>query len=66
MNSNPAMRFKPALTNDDLTVIQDRSVDSPDVHLLLWEVARLRTAYPPECASLRLYCLTAQWFRLPK
>jgi hypothetical protein len=64
MNSNPAMCFKPALTNDDLTVIQDRSADSPDVHVLLWEVAR--TAYPPECAGLCLYCLTAQWFRLPK
>jgi hypothetical protein len=42
MNSNPAMRFKPALTKDDLTAIQERSADSPDVRALLWEVARLR------------------------
>ena len=36
------MRFKPALTKDDLKAIQDRSPDSPDVRALLWEVARLR------------------------
>ena len=42
MNSNPAMRFKPALTKDDLKAIQDRSPDSPHVRALLWEVARLR------------------------
>ena len=42
MNSNPAMRFKPALTKDDLKAIQDRNPDSPDVRALLWEVARLR------------------------
>jgi len=42
MNSNPAMRFKPALTKDDLTAIQERSAESPDVRALLWEVARLR------------------------
>lgn len=42
MNSNPAMRFKPALTKDDLKAIQDRNLDSPDVRALLWEVARLR------------------------
>jgi hypothetical protein len=42
MNSNPAMRFKPALTRDDLTAIQERSAESPDVRTLLWEVARLR------------------------
>jgi hypothetical protein len=35
MNSNPAMRFKPALTKDDLTAIQERSADSPDVRALL-------------------------------
>jgi hypothetical protein len=42
MNSNPAMRFKRALTKDDLKAIQDRNQDSPDVRALLWEVARLR------------------------
>jgi len=42
MNSNPAMRFKPALTKDDLKAIQDRNSDLPDVRELLWEVARLR------------------------
>jgi hypothetical protein len=42
MNSNPTMRFKPALTKDDLTAIQERSADSLDVRVLLWEVARLR------------------------
>jgi hypothetical protein len=42
MNSNAAMRFKPALTKDDLTAIQERSADAPDVRMLLWEVARLR------------------------
>jgi len=42
MNSNPAMRFKPGLSKDDLTAIQDRSANSPDVRALLWEVARLR------------------------
>jgi hypothetical protein len=42
MNSNPEMRFKPALTKDDLTAIQERSADLPDVRVLLWEVARLR------------------------
>lgn len=36
------MRFKPALTRDDLTAIQDHNPDSPDVRALLWEVARLR------------------------
>jgi hypothetical protein len=36
------MRFKPALTKDDLKAIQDRNPDSPDVRALLWEVARLR------------------------
>jgi hypothetical protein len=42
MNSIPAMRFKRALTKDDLKAIQDRNPDSPDVRALLWEVARLR------------------------
>ena len=42
MNSNLAMRFKRALTKDDLTAIQERSIHSPDVRALLWEVARLR------------------------
>lgn len=42
MNSNLATRFKPALTKNDLTAIQVRSADSPDVRALLWEVARLR------------------------
>jgi hypothetical protein len=42
MNSNLATRFKSALTRDDLTAIQERSADSPDVRALLWEVARLR------------------------
>jgi hypothetical protein len=42
MNSNRAMRLKPALTKNDLTDIQERSADSPDVRALLWEVARLR------------------------
>jgi hypothetical protein len=42
MNSNPAMRFKRALTKADLTAIQERNVDSPDMRALLWEVARLR------------------------
>ncbi|WP_343024461.1 hypothetical protein [Massilia sp. MP_M2] len=42
MNSNPAMRFKSALTKDELKTIQDRNPDSPDVRALLWEVARLR------------------------
>ena len=42
MNSNPAMRFKPALTKDDLTANQERSAESRDVRALLWEVARLR------------------------
>jgi hypothetical protein len=42
MNSNPTTRFKPALTKDDLTAIQERSADSLDVRVLLWEVARLR------------------------
>jgi hypothetical protein len=55
MNSNPAMCFKPALTNDDLTVIQDRSADSPDVHVLLWEVARLR-APPIHLSALACVC----------
>jgi hypothetical protein len=55
MNSNPAMCFKPALTNDDLTVIQDRSADSPDVHVLLWEVARLR-APPIHMSALACVC----------
>jgi hypothetical protein len=36
------MRFKPALTKDDLKAIQDRNLDSSDVRALLWEVARLR------------------------
>lgn len=36
------MRFKPALTKDDLRAIQDRNPDAPDVRALLWEVARLR------------------------
>jgi hypothetical protein len=39
MNSNPAMRFKPALTNDELTALQGRSADLPDARSLLWEVA---------------------------
>jgi hypothetical protein len=42
MNSIPAMRFRPALTKDDLKAIQDRNPDSPDARALLWEVARLR------------------------
>lgn len=42
MNSKSAMRFKPALTRADLTAIQGRNPDSPDVRTLLWEVARLR------------------------
>jgi hypothetical protein len=42
MNSNPAMRVEPALTKNDLIVIQDRSAGSPDVHVLLWEMTRLR------------------------
>ena len=42
MNSITAMRFKRALTKDDLKAIQDRNPDSPDVRALLWEVARLR------------------------
>jgi hypothetical protein len=42
MNSNPIMRFKPALTKEDLKAVQDRNLDSPDVRALLWEVARLR------------------------
>jgi hypothetical protein len=42
MNSNPAMRFKRALTKADLTAIQERNADSPDVRAMLWEVARLR------------------------
>jgi len=42
MNSNPAVRFKRALTKADLTEIQERSVDSPDMRAVLWEVARLR------------------------
>lgn len=36
------MRFKRALTKAELTAIQERSADSPDVRALLWEVARLR------------------------
>jgi len=36
------MRFKRALTKDDLKGIQDRNPDSPDVRALLWVVARLR------------------------
>lgn len=36
------MRFKLALTKEDLKSIQDRNPDSPDVRALLWEVARLR------------------------
>jgi hypothetical protein len=36
------MRFKPVLTKDDLTAIQERSADAPDVRALLWGVARLR------------------------
>ena len=36
------MRFKRALTRADLTAIQERNADSPDVRMLLWEVARLR------------------------
>jgi len=36
------MRFKRALTRDDLKAIQDCNPDSPDVRALLWEVARLR------------------------
>jgi hypothetical protein len=42
MNSDPAIRFKRALTKSDLTAIQERNADSPDVRALLWEVARLR------------------------
>jgi len=41
------MRFKPALTKYDLTAIQGRSADSPDVRALLWEVARLRALALP-------------------
>jgi len=37
------MPFKPPLTKDQLREIQDRNVDSPDVRMLLWEVARLRS-----------------------
>ncbi len=36
------MRFKPALTKEDLKGIQERGADSADVRALLWEVARLR------------------------
>jgi len=43
MNSNSAKRTRPALTREDLKVIQARSADSPDVRALLWEVARLRS-----------------------
>jgi hypothetical protein len=42
MNSNPATRFKRALTKADLTAIQERNADSPDVRALMWDVARLR------------------------
>jgi len=42
MNSTFAMRFKPALTKDELTTMRERNSDSPDVRALLWEVARLR------------------------
>ena len=42
MNSNFTVRFRPALTKDNLTAIQGRNTDSPDVRALLWEVARLR------------------------
>ena len=37
------MRFKPALSKDDLTAMEERSADSPDVRALLWEVAWLRS-----------------------
>jgi hypothetical protein len=37
------MRFKTALTKDDLKAIQDRNPDLPDLRALLWEVARLRS-----------------------
>ena len=37
------MRFKEPLTKLTLQEIQDRNPDSPDVRVLLWEVARLRS-----------------------
>lgn len=37
------MPFKSPLTKDQLREIQDRNPDSPDVRMLLWEVARLRS-----------------------
>ena len=37
------MRFKPALSKEDLHAIGQRSPDSADVKALLWEVARLRS-----------------------
>ena len=33
------MRFKPALTKDDLKTTQDHNSDLPDLRELLWEVA---------------------------
>lgn len=36
------MRFKPALTKEDLKAIQERFADSAALLALLWEVARLR------------------------
>jgi hypothetical protein len=36
------MRFKRALIKADLTAIQERDADSPDVRALLLEAARLR------------------------
>jgi hypothetical protein len=54
MNSNPAIGFEPALTKNDLTVIQDRNADSPDIHVLLWEMTRLRalTIHPSALACV--------------
>lgn len=36
------MPFRPPLTADELRAIKERNTD-PDVHSLLWEVARLRS-----------------------
>lgn len=41
MNSNSAVRFKPALTKDELITIQKRSAKLSDVRMLQWEVVRL-------------------------
>ncbi|MEH6434272.1 hypothetical protein [Massilia sp. DD77] len=36
------MGFKPPLSRDTLREIQNRNLDSADVHALLWEIKRLR------------------------